>query len=301
MIAEEQNISRAAEKLYISQPSLSKFLLNLEEAQGVRLFTRNRNMLEITGAGEIYLHYARRFLELEDQMTEEMEKVRGAEEKNISLGITPWISSYITFQLMDAFAGKYPQIRLDIVEDFGENLFSMFLDRKLDMVFSNLTEETKARLPKNGRYLPMRQDKLLLTAAKSISRSYGIDAGRTSAEHPYQLREIPFTNCNIITGKPHQHLYSIIRDIIGKYELHPRSVIESQNTDNCLHLVDSGHGISFVSEIYVKNSPHLKNSDIFSIDDPVFDYTRFIIYDTTAQTPAREELIRMIQDICRRI
>ena len=58
-IAKEKNISKAARRLFISQPTLSKYLLSLESELGVQLFKRNRNELEITKAGEIYQNYAR--------------------------------------------------------------------------------------------------------------------------------------------------------------------------------------------------------------------------------------------------
>lgn len=296
-IAEEKNISKAAKRLYISQPSLSKFLTGL----GVRLFVRNRNVLEITEAGNIFLRYARKAIRLEEQMNRELEEWKGERETKLSLGITPWISAYVTSPIIQEFSRLHPQVRLDIVEDFGENLFSMFLDQELDFVLSNITEKVRDKLPPDGEYMPVIPDRLLLIAPKSISEKYGIHAGETSAMHPYMLEEIPFVGCNIITGKPHQHLYTIIGNIIETYGLKPRSVIESQNTDNCIHLVDSGHGISFVSEIYVRDSRDLEHSDIFAVDSSAFEYTRFVIYDRSVQTPERKDLIRVIQKVCGRV
>ena len=55
-IAKELNISRAAEKLFISQPSLSKFLIQLEEQLGTPLFIRGKNTMTLTPAGILYLN-----------------------------------------------------------------------------------------------------------------------------------------------------------------------------------------------------------------------------------------------------
>ena len=105
----------------------------------------------------------------------------------------------------------------------------------------------------------------------------------------------------MITGTPHQHLYTIISDIVETYRLQPPSLIESQNIDNCLHLVDSGHGIAFISEIYIKNGPPLENSDIFAVDNEKFDYTRVVYYHKDTVTAAQKDLIAIVRDTCRKL
>ena len=300
-IAQEKNISKAAEKLYISQPSLSKFLIGLEKEVGNQLFLRNRGQLEITAAGKIYQRYAHKFLSLESKLSDELSALDTEKKQKISLGITPWINSYITLRTLNVFAEKYPQITLNISEDFGQNLFSMFLDKKLDLVFSNITSDIKAELPAHCYYVPVMKDRLLIVVPKAMSMSYGLHVGETSAEHPYLLHDLPFRECRVITGKPRQHLYTITMDILSAYHLEPSGIVESQNVDNCLNMVESGHGISFVSEIYIKNGLKLEHSDIYCVDDARFDYTRYIIYDKKNSSPEQDELIRIITQICSEI
>lgn len=298
-IAREKNISRAARKLFISQPSLSKFLINLENEVGMPLFNRNRNELEITEAGQIYVSYAERFLQMMDDLKEDLAALDKTKKETISLGITPWISSYIAFQIMSEFRKLHPQIVLNIIEDFGQNLFCLFSEKKLDLVLSNITPPVLSRISDTDGWLKVLPDRLLVVVPKSLSRNYGLDAGETSYDRPYLLDTLPFKNFNVITGKPHQHLYTIISDIVNSYQLKPPSLIESQNVDNCLHLVDSGHGLAFVSEIYIKNGPHLENSDIFAVDNEKFDYTRVVYYHKDTVTTAQRDLIQIIRDVCR--
>lgn len=300
-IAREKNISKAAEKLFISQPSLSKFLIGLEKETGKQLFVRNRNQLEITEAGKIYLRYARKFLALVNRLQEELDSCSAVKEEKISLGITPWINSYITLRTLNMFFEKHPQVTLNISEDFGQNLFSMFLDGTLDLVFSNVTSAVKALLPSSCTYVPVMKDRLLVVVPKSVSEARGIHVAGTSAENPYPLSDLPFHNCRVITGKPRQHLYTITMEILEAYHLSPSSIVESQNVDNCLNMVESGHGISFVSEIYIKNGPTLNHSDIFYIEDEKFDYTRYVICDKKKSTSERDDLIQIIKEICREI
>lgn len=298
-IAREKNISKAARKLFISQPSLSKFLINLENEVGMPLFNRHRGELEITEAGAVYVNYAERFLKMMDDLKSDLAALDQTKKEAISLGITPWISSYTAFQIMNEFRRLHPQITLNIIEDFGQNLYALFAEKKLNLVLSNITDPVKASLSGSDGWMPVLPDRLLIIAPKTLSQKYGLTAGETSYDRPCPLDTLPFKNFDVITGKPHQHLYTIIRGIVETYDLQPPSLIESQNIDNCLHLVDSGHGIAFVSEIYVKNGPPLEHSDIYAIDNEKFDYTRVLFYHKDTISAAQKDLISIIQKVCK--
>ena len=63
-IAEMKSITKAAQKLYMSQPSLSQYLSKLENEIGLRLFERKNNKMELTCAGKKYLDYVNKFVEM---------------------------------------------------------------------------------------------------------------------------------------------------------------------------------------------------------------------------------------------
>ena len=71
-IAEEQNITAAARKLYLSQPALSRMLLELEKELGAPLFVRDRGILRLTQIGEIYLKGCREILNIDQSMVREI-------------------------------------------------------------------------------------------------------------------------------------------------------------------------------------------------------------------------------------
>ena len=78
-VAECKSISQAAEMLYISQPSLSRYLSNLENELGVNLFVRTLNGTELTAAGKIYLEYAKEIKLLKEN--DELQAERTEKEK----------------------------------------------------------------------------------------------------------------------------------------------------------------------------------------------------------------------------
>ena len=76
VIAQEKNLSKAAERLYVSQPALSRFLLKLETQAGLPLFERKRRQLVPTLAGELYLDTAQKMLQLDQDLERQLKKLR---------------------------------------------------------------------------------------------------------------------------------------------------------------------------------------------------------------------------------
>ena len=77
-VAECRNIHKAAEKLYISQPSLSRYISRIEQMLGMPLFYRRNNGMELTEAGEVYVAYAKEILLLRRNMEIELHKLHRA-------------------------------------------------------------------------------------------------------------------------------------------------------------------------------------------------------------------------------
>lgn len=74
VIAEEQNLTKAAKRLFISQSTLSLYLRKLEADLGLSLFERSKNRLVITPAGRLYAETARTLLELETELYKELQR-----------------------------------------------------------------------------------------------------------------------------------------------------------------------------------------------------------------------------------
>lgn len=84
-IAKHQSIGKAAESLYISQPSLSKYLKNLEERLGAPLFDRRENHYYPTYMGERYLYYAERIAAFGDQWSQEFDDIAHQEKGRLNI------------------------------------------------------------------------------------------------------------------------------------------------------------------------------------------------------------------------
>ena len=86
-IARHQSIGKAAESLYISQPSLSKYLKNLEERLGAPLFSRHENRYYPTYMGERYLHYAEQIVACGDEWMQEYDDIAHRQRGRLNIAV----------------------------------------------------------------------------------------------------------------------------------------------------------------------------------------------------------------------
>lgn len=107
-IAEEKSLSKAAEKLYISQPALSQRLKKLEEELGTPLFIRDNTGLSITDAGRIYINGGRSVLKIKQDA---LQKLSGMNRRNRDL-LRFGCATSLALECIPAFRHKYPDIEL---------------------------------------------------------------------------------------------------------------------------------------------------------------------------------------------
>ena len=99
-VAECKSISQAAEMLYISQPSLSRYLSNLENELGVNLFVRTLNGTELTAAGKIYLEYAKEIKLLKETMNSKLKELKREKKSRIRIGMPLNAASLAAFDVV---------------------------------------------------------------------------------------------------------------------------------------------------------------------------------------------------------
>lgn len=297
-IAEEKNISKAADRLFITQPSLSKFLINLEAELDTELFHRGKNILKITPAGERYMIYVRDVLSLHEDMVSDIGQINISSKNSLSFGITPWFGSFITSQVIEKFHSRFPCASLNIVEDSGLMLASLFEKKKIDVFLS--TDAAISHI-KKAQYQTANilKDRLLLIVPQNHPAISDINLKGNSWSRPFPINLRLFKNSKLITAKPNQLLTISVNNLIKKYNLTPESVISTQNINNIIRLTDSGLGISFIPQTYVKNGPPTSHSAFFTSDDPLFNYHWMAYYRQDNFVTMKRDLVRMIKDVCK--
>lgn len=159
-IAECHSLTQASLRLHKTQAAISIQLKKLEELTGCKLIERGYHKAELTADGEILLQYARRILSLSSEAMDVLntEEVRGT----VRFGIPDDYASLILKQVVQAFAARYPGIRLEIRNDISQKLFQGLDNGELDLALV-----TRRDTDSGGEVL--RRDPLVWVADQSFS------------------------------------------------------------------------------------------------------------------------------------
>lgn len=127
-----RHFASAAEHCFVTQPTLSMQIHKLEEELGVLLFDRSRQPVVPTELGEIIIAQARKVLQESKRIETIIQEFKGEVSGSLKLGIIPTVSSYLIPLFINKFSKKYPNLILQIEEDFTENLLQKLKSEKLD-------------------------------------------------------------------------------------------------------------------------------------------------------------------------
>ena len=116
-VAELGHFTRAAERLHLAQPSLSRQVATLERELGVELFHRVRGNITLTAAGEHLLPIARRMLADADTARGEMAELAGLRRGRIRLGATPTLCTSLVTEVLADYRQRYPGIDIEILNE----------------------------------------------------------------------------------------------------------------------------------------------------------------------------------------
>lgn len=132
-VCQYSSVSRAAQALNISQPSVSNAITKLENEFGVQLFARQSKRLVLTKEGAVLLKHAASLLQDADDTAKRMKEL--SDSKVLNLGVPPMISSYVLPILYSKFFTTHPHLKINIIEGDRSALLSMFEDNRINMAF----------------------------------------------------------------------------------------------------------------------------------------------------------------------
>src|SRR5271156_670887 len=140
-VAREQSYSRAAEKLYRTQPAVSISMRKLEEWVGQPLFVRGSGARMLTDAGVQLVEYADRMLNLREEISKGMQELRGLERGQLSLGVNE-SSIHALLPMLDRYRQVHPGIHVRVHRVFSRDVPREVMNHHLDIgVISYLPEE----------------------------------------------------------------------------------------------------------------------------------------------------------------
>jgi LysR family transcriptional activator of nhaA len=136
LIAEEDSVSKAAEKLRLSQSTLSAQLKQFEDAMGVKLFERNHKKLTLTDQGKVTLDYAKNIFSLGNELYEVLHDKIIPSRISLQIGALDSIPKQVIVQIIKA-AYKVAKCHVSSIEGKADEIFRELIAHKLDLVVTN--------------------------------------------------------------------------------------------------------------------------------------------------------------------
>ena len=247
-IADERSITRAAQKLYLTQPSLSHCVSSIEKQLGTRLFTRTSSGLMLTYAGERYYRMAcevlRVYAAFESEISEESELLRG----RITLGVTNYLGCDLLPKILPCFHKAHPGIELRIVEETTDELEKSLLSGRLDFAIMHTGAGDGASEDPGLAHEVLRRDPFLLVAPPDHPHADKAvpGAGNYPELDPAYLGGEPF-----LMVSRGQRIRHVADRVLSQAGIAPQIVFTSRSYETLRRLSAEGMGYTFVPSHYV--------------------------------------------------
>ena len=239
-VAEERSVTRAAQKLYLSQPSLSLSIKSLEQELGLALFTREQGALTLTYAGELFYEWAKVTLHSYDQLTLKLADIAGERRSLLRVGISPHRSAFVMPAILERFYAVHPACEVRLVEQPTYILRKHLEEGGLDVMVDTPHPDTNAYTSEL-----LAEEEIVLAVPDSFACQLPPQL-YSAAELPLDaLGGFPF-----ILLSQDQVLGSLSRQICEASGFLPDIRLTCVGVENALGLTQKQLGITFVPEFF---------------------------------------------------
>ncbi|MBR3507672.1 MAG: LysR family transcriptional regulator [Lachnospiraceae bacterium] len=244
-LAETKSFSEAAEKLMVSQPSLSQLISKLEDEIGVQLFERTVP-LTITYAGEVYVNTAKKILSEEAEMQDTMAYLRGDNAGKLKIATGYLNAVAVLPELIAGFQRSHPNVQIEIFEDIEPNLKPLVDSGKVDLVLAT-SQFDSAGYEK----VLIGEEQYLFAIPKSFGTFGGSDIDKDT-DYPNDRTVRPLNvamleNIPIIRLQQNTYIRGLVDSLYEIHHIKPRSTIECTTAIGAYSMAKAGLGATMVS------------------------------------------------------
>jgi len=256
-VATEKNFTKAADVLYLSQPSLSKQIKTLEKNLDTLLINRDRNKISLTESGKVLLQYSERILALCEESCRALVDLKNGDRGNLTVGASQTIGTYLMPRILALFAHNYPQIDLKVQVNSTRIIAKNIINREIDIAV--VGGEISDDLKKNLTIQPFVYDELSLI----ISKSHPFARKTTINKEDLYCLDFITLNSNSTIKKFIDN--TLIQNQIETKQL--KTILQLNSIESIKTAVSLGLGAAFVSSSAIEKEIQLKTIAIIKIEN----------------------------------
>ncbi|MCD8222028.1 MAG: LysR family transcriptional regulator [Clostridiales bacterium] len=245
-IAEEQSITKAAEKLFMTQSALNQQLLKLERELGTPLFERKKHSMIPTFAGNIYLESCRQILNIKKDTYKIIYDISQEDAGMISVAYTPERGAQMFSEIYLYFHQKYPKVLFKIHEGRAKDMEQMILKREADIAFC-VYENGHTR--PQFEYIELKTEPIVLAVPKTHPRA--VLAGSNSHETLPEIDIRLLRDSDFILSSKSTRIRDMSEQVFEKAGFRPHVLFESTSTSTIINMVRSQVCCAFIPGSYI--------------------------------------------------
>lgn len=301
-VYKERSFTKAAQNLYISQPSLSARIKKIEEIIGEPLFDRSTTPLQLTEVGKVYIEAAEEITQIEQRVENYINDLAGLKTGNLAVGASTLFAAYVVPSLITQFNQKFPDVHIQLIEGNTAELEEMLGSNALDFVIDNYHYDSI--LYNKELYC---EENILLAVPKHFAVNEELGMYQLSYKNiknkNYLSRKYPAVPLGRFADIPFIMLTQgndtrtrgdrLCRNVGFK----PNIVLEFNQQSTAYMASSTQLGATFISDILASQLPAFENLVYYKLDGEEAKRKVFFYYKTHKyKTRVMEEFIRMMHE-----
>ena len=263
------SISKAAQTLGISQPSLSQFVQRIEKDLGAEVFDRSTRPLTLTESGRIFFEAEKRVAEIREDCRRAVEDINGGERGRVVIGASEYREMFFLTEVLPVFSAAHPGIEIALEEGTTRELEDFVWTGKTDLSL------VIAPLAQSGlEAVEIYEERLLLAVNE---KSPLIEKARALCPEERREDEFPPFSFRLFADEPFivvregQQIHDLYRTLVAETGASPKIVLESKSLTAALALAGAGLGATIVTETLARRCTTATRVRLFSIDPEVIN------------------------------
>lgn len=301
-VYKERSFTKAAQNLYISQPSLSARIKKIEEIIGEPLFDRSTTPLQLTEVGKVYIEAAEEITQIEQRVENYINDLAGLKTGNLAVGASTLFAAYVVPSLITQFNQKFPDVHIQLIEGNTAELEEMLGSNALDFVIDNYHYDSI--LYNKELYC---EENILLAVPKHFAVNEELGMYQLSYKNiknkNYLNQKYPAVPLGRFADLPFIMLTQgndtrtrgdrLCRNVGFK----PNIVLEFNQQSTAYMASSTQLGATFISDILVSQLPTFENLVYYKLDGEEAKRKVFFYYKTHKyKIRVMEEFIRMMHE-----
>lgn len=272
-LAEEGSFSKAAKKLFVTQPSISQLIKNLEIQLGAPLFDRSSTPIRLTPIGQAYYDAAKKIQATERELDNRVSEINELRTGTLTIGTTPFRGACLLPKSLAAFCHEFPGVKLDVVTTNVEELQALLLSGEIDICIEANVFDPELfyieELATEHYYLAVGRENPFNNRHKEQQlRDLDIVSDSSAL---YNNREISLSDCVeepfIVLNTKNNDL-DITVDLFHNIQQVPQVTLRAHNIETMFHWVNSNLGMGIIPDTLIRFGNFKEHPVYYRLKEP---------------------------------